>query len=140
MPLPATISCLSFVYLKNILKEFIFIYVYMCHVCSYGGLWWSEEGVGSPGPGLQVVVNCLMWELRIELRSSTKAVSNLTSEPYLQPQRINILKCLFSYCFFVAGDQSQVLYILGKRFTTAPHPQPVSTSVTNTFFNFLQEL
>lgn len=109
----------------------------MCHVCSYGGLGGQKKVLD---PLNQVVVNCLMWELRIELRSSTKVESDLTSEPYLQPRRINILKSLFSYCFFTAGDQSQVLYILGKRFTTAPHPQPVSTSVTNTFFSFLQEL
>ena len=48
---------------------------------------------------LQVVASCPTWELRIQLRSSAKAVGALTAELSLQPllkstKLANILPCL----------------------------------------------
>lgn len=44
------------------------------HVCR-GALGKLEEGIGSLGAGVQVVVCCLMWVLGLELRSPARAAS-----------------------------------------------------------------
>lgn len=67
---------------------------------------WSEEGVRSPGAGLQVIVYSLMLVPRIELGSSARAGSALNFGPSFQSQRINIFKS-FSTIFLIGWDQTQ---------------------------------
>ena len=38
----------------------------------------SEEGVGSPEAGIEVVVSCLLWMLRTEFRSPARSVTTHT--------------------------------------------------------------
>ena len=38
----------------------------------------SEEGVGSPEAGIEVVVSCLLWMLRTEFRSPARSITTHT--------------------------------------------------------------
>lgn len=77
------------------IKIIFYIVKFCLSLCEYmhmsSGLT-EFRGIGSLELDLQVIVSHLTWVLAAELRSSARAISAFTAEPFFQPLNVLIFK------------------------------------------------
>jgi hypothetical protein len=79
----------------------VYFYVHVCVLYVYRSLWRLEEGVGSPGLELQVVVS-LVWVLEIEPVSLVRA-ANWAAFPaweYIVLKFYSFIILIFKFCLY----------------------------------------